>query len=98
MDGVAAFAIHELAVAFVVATPKEADAGELIFGTANEVMAPGGGEKFVIAGRENGIEVVTLFPAGERGAVFLRAHLPAYRIAAEEGDVAAVGNELFETV
>lgn len=98
VDDEGGVAVHELAVAAHVAAPEEADAGELVLGALEEVMAPRGAERFEVARLEDGIEVVVLLEAGEGAALGLAAHLPAAGVAAEEGHVAAFGDPGFQIV
>jgi len=88
-----------LAVGFVVAAPEEADPGQGVFGTTDEVVAPEGGEEGVsFAGFEDGVGLVGLFPAGEGVSVLLAADLPAAGVSTEEGDVSTCADEGVEVV
>ena len=99
MSGEGAAAVHVLAVALGVPAPEEADSGEGVFGTADEVVAPEGGKQAVtLSGLEHGVGFVALLPAGEGVSTLLAAHLPAAGVAAEEGDVAPISNEGFEMI
>ena len=62
------------------------------------MMAPGRAEQFLIAFAIQRVNVVPLFPTGQRTSVVFAAHLPAAGVAAEERDVAAIRNVLFKTV
>ena len=98
VDAERTLAVHELAVAEVIAAVKEADPGELILGPLDEVMAPEGAQSAVVVRREDRVLVEPLLPAGQGAAVFFAAHLPAAGIATEECDVAAPLDERLEVV
>ena len=98
VDGVSPAAVHELAVAAVVAAPQEADAGERVLRPADEVVAPQRREHLEVAAFVSRVVAERLLPARERPAVVLAADLPAAGVAAEERDVAAVADVLFEVV
>ena len=91
-------AVHELAVAEVIAAVEEPDPGELILGPPHEVVAPEGRQGAVVVRREDRVLVEPLLPAGQGAAVLLAAHLPAAGIAAEECDVASPADERLEVV
>ena len=98
VGGEGSLAVHELAVAEVIAAVEEADAGELVLGPVDQVVAPERGERAVVARGEDRVLVVPLLPAGQGAAVFLAADLPAAGIPAEERDVAAPADERLQVV
>jgi hypothetical protein len=99
VGGEGATAIHVLTVALVVTAPEEADSGEGVFGTADEVVAPESGKQGVtLSGLEHGVGFVALFPAGECVSALLAPHLPAAGVAAEKGDIAPIADEGFEVI
>ena len=62
-------------------------------------MTPQGRERgLAAAGHEHRILLDVLFPARQRRTVVLGTHLPAARVAAEEGHIAAVADKLLEMV
>ncbi len=87
--------IHELTVAAVVPAPQEADASQFVFRSADQMVTPRGAEQFGIAGAIQRVKYERLLPAGQSAPVVFASHLPATRVAAQEGNVAAIGDEFF---
>src|SRR6516225_1519359 len=98
MRGEGTRAVHELAVAQMIAAVEKAHPGELILGPAHQVMAPQGRQRAMIARGIDGIEVEPLLPARQSTPRFLAPDLPAAGVAAEEGDVAPAADVLLQVV
>ena len=99
VGGEGAASIHELAVAFMVASPEEADSCQGVFRATDEVVTPEGGEEgLALSSLEDGIGFVTLFPASESVSLIFTANLPAAGIATEEGDISTIADKRFEVV
>ena len=90
--------VHVLPVAQVIAPVEEADAGQLVFRPAHEVVAPQGRKVRVVAGGVGWVHVELLLPAHQRPALVLAAHPPAHGVAAEKRGVAPGGDVGFEVI
>jgi len=91
--------IHVLAVAFMVAPPKEAHSGQGVLGAPDEGVAPERREQCVVfPDSVNRIRMVVLFPTGKGVAAVFAADLPAAGVSAEEGHIATFADEGFEVV
>src|SRR5687768_5270829 len=98
VHAVAGFALHELAVAAMVAAEEEAHASQLILRTLYQVMTPQRREQAVVASRINRIQVEPLLPRNESLSFLFAANLPATGVAAEEGHIATFADEFLQMV
>ena len=82
----------------MVSSEEEADAGQLILGPLQSMIAPDCAEGVEVIGFINGVRIKGLLPAGECLAMLLGPDLPAAGVPAEERYVAAGSDVCFQLI